>query len=84
MPLSYKTLLVSLTFVFMGVIGSFTAPFLVGPNAPQMLGVAMEQIFGVYQEEEQASALAVFMFLLCSAMGYFYIRSMIKDDSPSN
>ncbi|QYR19079.1 ABC transporter permease [Paenibacillus sp. sptzw28] len=83
LPLSYKTLLVALTFVFMGVIGSFTAPFLIGPNAPQMLGVAMEQIFGVYQEEELASAVAVFMFLLCSVMGYFYIRTMIKEDKAS-
>jgi ABC-type spermidine/putrescine transport system permease subunit I len=84
LPLSYKTLLVALTFVFMGVIGSFTAPFLIGPNAPQMLGVAMEQVFGVYQEPEQASAIAVFLFLLCSIMGYFYIRSMVKEDAPSN
>lgn len=80
LPLSKQTLLVALTFVFMGVIGSFTAPFLIGPNAPQMLGVDMQQIFGVYQQEKLAAALAVFMFLLCSIMGYFYIRTMIKDD----
>lgn len=78
-PLSYKTLLVAATFVFMGVIGSFTAPYLIGPNSPQVLGVAMHQVFSVYQETAQASALAVFMFLLCSAMGYFYIRTMAKD-----
>lgn len=81
LPLSYKTLLVALTFVFMGILGSFTAPFLMGPNAPQMMGVAMQQVFGVYQEERLAAAMAVFMFLLCSAMGYFYIRTMIKDDA---
>ncbi|MGG1657841.1 ABC transporter permease [Brevibacillus sp. NRS-1366] len=79
LPLSYKTMLVAVTFVFMGVIGSFTAPYLIGPNAPQVLGVAMHQVFSVYQETAQASALAVFMFLLCSAMGYFYIRTMTKD-----
>ncbi|MBM7566396.1 ABC-type spermidine/putrescine transport system permease subunit I [Paenibacillus sacheonensis] len=80
LPLTYKTLLVAVTFVFMGVIGSFTAPFLLGPNAPQMLGVSMEQIFGVFQEKQQASALAFFTFLLCSFMGYFYIRSMVKEE----
>lgn len=79
-PLTYKTLLVAVTFVFMGVIGSFTAPFLLGPNAPQMLGVSMEQIFGVFQEKQQAAALAFFTFLLCSFMGFFYIRSMIKEE----
>jgi ABC-type spermidine/putrescine transport system permease subunit I len=81
LPLSYKTLLVAVTFVFMGVIGSFTAPFLIGPNAPQMLGVAMEQVFSVYQQERLAAATAVFMFLLCSVMGCFYIRSMAKEEA---
>jgi ABC-type spermidine/putrescine transport system permease subunit I len=81
LPLSYKTLLVAVTFVFMGVIGSFTAPFLIGPNAPQMLGVSMDQIFSVFQEKEQAAALAFFTFFLCSGMGYFYIRTMVKEES---
>lgn len=81
LPLTYKTLLVAVTFVFMGVIGSFTAPFLIGPNAPQMLGVSMEQVFGVFQEKQLAAAIAFFTFLLCSVMGYFYIRSMITEES---
>jgi ABC-type spermidine/putrescine transport system permease subunit I len=80
-PLSYKTFLVALTFVFMGVIGSFTAPFLIGENSPQMLGVAMEQVFGVFREREQAAAIAVFTFLLCSVLGFFYIRSMAKEEA---
>jgi putative spermidine/putrescine transport system permease protein len=81
LPLTYKTLLVAVTFVFMGVIGSFTAPFLIGANAPQMLGVSMEQVFGVFQEKQLAAAIAFFTFLLCSVMGYFYIRSMITEES---
>lgn len=84
LPMTYKTLLVAVTFVFMGVIGSFTAPFLLGPNAPQMLGVSMEQVFSVFHEKEQAAALAFFTFLLCSGLGYFYIRSMIAEESVKN
>ncbi|CAI6085770.1 ABC transporter permease [Cohnella sp. JJ-181] len=80
-PLSYKTFLVALTFVFMSVIGSFTAPYLLGPNSPQMLGVSMQQVFGIFREQEQAAAMAVFTFLLCSVLGYFYIRSMAKDEA---
>lgn len=80
LPLSYRTMLVAVTFIFMGIIGGFTAPYLLGPNSPQVMGVAMRQVFSVYQETELASAYAVFMFLLCSFMGYFYIRTMIKDD----
>lgn len=81
LPLTYKTMLVAVTFVFMGVIGSFTAPFLIGPNAPQMLGVSMDQIFSVFQDRQLAAATAFFTFMLCSVMGYFYIRSMIKEES---
>jgi len=79
-PLTSKTTLVAITFIFMGVIGGYTAPYMLGPNAPQMLGVLIEQTFGVYLEPAQASALAVLMFLLCTIVGVFYIRSMIKDN----
>lgn len=79
-PLSYKTFLVALTFVFMGVIGSFTAPYLIGANSPQMLGVSMQQVFSVFREREQAAALAFFSFLLCSVLGAFYIRSMAEEE----
>lgn len=79
-PLTYKTFLVAITFVFMGVIGSFTAPFLIGANAPQMLGVSMQQVFSVFQEREQAAAMAFFSFILCSVLGAFYIRSMAQEE----
>ncbi len=79
LPLSYKTMWVAVTFIFMGIMGSFTAPFLIGANSPQVLGVAMQQVFSSFQETHTASAMAVFMFLLCSFMGYFYIRTMVKD-----
>ncbi|MFC4401984.1 ABC transporter permease [Gracilibacillus xinjiangensis] len=78
LPLSYRTMLVALTFLFMGIVGSFTAPFLIDRNAPQMLGVSMQQHFSVFNEIEQSSSLAVFMFLLCSLVGFFYIYSNIK------
>ncbi|UFT99045.1 ABC transporter permease subunit [Radiobacillus kanasensis] len=74
-PLSYRTMLVAITFLFMGMVGSFTAPFLIDRNAPQMLGVSMQQHFSVFNEIGQSSSLAVFMFVLCSFVGYFYIRS---------
>ncbi|MGG4034767.1 ABC transporter permease subunit [Paenibacillus cisolokensis] len=82
-PLSYKTFLVALTFVFMGVIGSFTAPFLLGANSPQMLGVSMQQVFSVFRERELAAAMAFFSFLLCSVLGAFYIRSMAKEEQAN-
>jgi len=84
LPMSMKTMLVAVTFVFMGVIGSFTAPYMLGPNHPQMLGVAMFQYFSNYLIPQQASAIAFFMFILTSAMGAFYIFNMIKSESARN
>jgi len=45
MPMNLVPLLIVLTFTFIGVVGSFTIPFLIGPNAPQMLGVAIQAYF---------------------------------------
>ncbi|MBP3040790.1 ABC transporter permease subunit [Bacillaceae bacterium Marseille-Q3522] len=83
LPMSLKTMLVALTFLFMGIVGSFTNPFLIDRNAPQMLGVAMQQHFSVYNELGQASSMSIFMFLLSATMGYFYIRSMMKENMKS-
>nr|WP_307860633.1 hypothetical protein [Paenibacillus cisolokensis] len=69
--------------MFMGVIGSFTAPFLLGANSPQMLGVSMQQVFSVFRERELAAAMAFFSFLLCSVLGAFYIRSMAKEEQAN-
>lgn len=79
-PLTSKTTLVAVTFIFMGVIGGYTAPYMLGPNAPQMLGVLIQQTFGVYLEPAQSSALAVLMFLMCTLVGFIYIRSMVKEN----
>ncbi|KGX86605.1 ABC transporter permease [Pontibacillus litoralis] len=79
-PLSYKTMLVATTFLFMGIVGSFTAPFLVDSNAPQMLGVSMQQHFSVYHEFGQASSIAVIMFIMSAGIGYLYIHSMMKEE----
>lgn len=81
LPMSLKTMLVAVTFVFMGIVGSFTAPYMLGPNHPQMLGVAMYQQFSNFMEPRQASAIAFFLFILTSAMGAFYIFNMVKKES---
>jgi ABC-type spermidine/putrescine transport system permease subunit I len=80
LPLSLKSALVAATFVFIGNVGSFTTPFLMGTNAPRMLGVALYQEFGVFHNLPQAAALSVFMFALCAIVGAFYIRSMTRKE----
>jgi len=72
-PLNFVPLLIVAMFSFIGVLGSFTIPYLVGPNAPQMLGVAMQAYFGSYQQPQPAVAIAVMSFAICSVAGVIYV-----------
>lgn len=79
-PLSVKSMLIALTFVFMGNVGSFTTPFLMGSNYPRMLGVALYNEFRIYFHINESAALSVFMFIISSFMGAMYIYSSMKED----
>ena len=67
------------TFIFMSQIGAFTIPYLVGPNNPKMLGVALFQQQSSYADYPKAMALSVIMFLLCSVGAVLYIWTSLKD-----
>ena len=58
---------------FIGVIGSYTIPYLLGGNAPQMLGVAMTAYNGSYQRPQPAVAMAVMTFILAAVAGAIYV-----------
>ena len=80
LPLVYKDLIVSGTFILMGQIGSFTIPYLTGPNNPDMLGVLLYQQSATYMDYERAAALSVLMFLLCLVGAIIYIRANMKEE----
>ena len=73
LPLTYSDIFITSTFVFMSNIGSFTTPYLMDGNNPQMLGISLFTQFnnGNY---ERAAALSViiFAFSLVSAVVYIY------------
>jgi putative spermidine/putrescine transport system permease protein len=73
LPLNMVPLLIVLTFTFIGVVGSFTIPFLIGPNAPQMMGVAIQAYFSNYNQPQSAVALAVMLFAICAVAGGLYV-----------
>lgn len=81
LPLSYKDALVAMTFTFMGNVGSFTTPFLMGGNSPKMLGIALYDQFNSYMDYERAAALSVIMFLICSLSALVYIYSNLKEQA---
>jgi putative spermidine/putrescine transport system permease protein len=78
LPLSFNDFLIAVTFVFMGNVASFTTPYLMGARAPIMLGVALQLEFSSFQHMEKSAAISVFLFLLSSLMGGFYIYKSLK------
>lgn len=73
LPLNLVPAMIVITFAFIGVLGSFTIPYLIGPNAPQMLAVAMNSYFTSYQQPQPAVAMAVISFLLAAIAGAVYV-----------
>lgn len=79
-PLVWVPLLIVATFTFIGVLGSYTIPYLIGPNAPQMLGVAMTAYNGSYQRPQPAVAMAVMTFVLAAIAGAIYVWGTSRTD----
>ena len=77
-PLTTKDILIAATFIFMSNIGSFTTPYLMGGNYPQMLGISLFTQFN-NMHYERAAALSVLMFLICSLAAAVYIYTNMKD-----
>ena len=73
LPMNLVPLLIVLTFTFIGVVGSFTIPYLIGPNAPQMMGVAIQAYFSNYNQPQAAVAMAVMLFLMAAVAGVLYV-----------
>ena len=78
LPLSFNDFLIAMTFVFMGNVAAFTTPYLIGARSPMMLGVALQQEFSTFQNMERSAAISVFLFLISSLMGGFYIYKSLK------
>lgn len=84
LPLTYKDIIVSATFILTGQIGSFTIPYLTGPNNPKMLGILLYQQTSTYMDYQRAAALSVLMFLICLGGAVVYIRANLREDVWEN
>lgn len=78
LPLTRLQALIVGTFTAIGVLGSFTVPYVTGPNAPQMLGVAMDEYYGAYGRPQQAEAMAVMLFVVAAIVGVPYVWAMAR------
>jgi ABC-type spermidine/putrescine transport system permease subunit I len=78
LPLSIRDVMIAMTFIFMSNISSFTTPYLIGGNFPQMMGVYLRKQFS-NRNYELAAAVSVLIFLFSSVSAVVYIYTNLKD-----
>jgi putative spermidine/putrescine transport system permease protein len=78
LPLNFLPTLITVTLLFITIFGSFTIPYLVGGNAPQMLGVTMTNYLTQYMRRAEAVTMAVLAFAIAAAVGIVYVASVSR------
>jgi putative spermidine/putrescine transport system permease protein len=83
LPLNTVPTMIALTLLFISIFGSFTIPYLVGGNAPQMLGVTMTNYLIQYLRRTEAVTMAVIAFIIAAAVGAIYVASVVRRERQS-
>jgi len=78
LPLIERPLLIVICLNFIGIFGSYTLPYLLGPAAPQVMGVLMQNTYSQFLAPLEAQTQAVITFLACAIVGLLYIRTIIR------
>jgi putative spermidine/putrescine transport system permease protein len=81
LPLITRPALIAFSLNFLGIFGSYTIPYLLGPASPQMMGVFMQQTFGQYRRPDDAETQAVITFIICALVGFLYVRTVASQRS---
>jgi ABC-type spermidine/putrescine transport system permease subunit I len=69
------------TLNFIGIFGTYTLPYLLGPAAPEMMSAFMSRTFTDLREPIRAQTQAVISFIIASAVGYLYIRTVLRQNA---
>ncbi len=78
LPLTTRAVVIVFCLNVIGVFGSFTIPYLLGPAQPMMMGVSMQQTFNNYQDRTGALTQAVITFAFCAVVGLLYVRTVTR------
>ncbi len=78
LPLVQRPAMIVFCLNVIGTFGAFTLPYLLGPAAPQMMGVYMQQTYSGYQDRAGAETQAVITFLFSAVVGILYVRTVTK------
>jgi len=80
-PQMRRSLLIAFALIFMGIIGAFTVPYMLGPPAPEMMSVFMQRTLGNLHDPASAQVQAVVLMVISSIVGGFYIATMVKSSA---
>lgn len=79
LPQLQRSLLIAFALIFLGIIGAYTVPYLLGPPAPEMMGVFMQRTLGNLNRPAEAEVQAVVLMAMASVVGALYIVTMIRN-----
>jgi putative spermidine/putrescine transport system permease protein len=78
LPQITRSLVIAFSLVFIFVIGSFTVPVLLGPPAPEMMGVYIQRTLGELLQPDVAKVQATILLAVSSVVGGLYIFTMAR------
>ena len=80
LPQVQRSLLIAFSLVFLGVIGSYTIPYLLGPPAPEMMGVFIRRTLSDLNRPEEAGVQATILLIVAAIVAALYISMMKNRD----
>lgn len=83
LPQLTRSIVVVTALNFLGIFGSFTVPYILGPAAPQMMSIFMQNTFSELQEAGTSEVQAAVTFLVCLVAGLIYTVSVFRDAAGS-
>lgn len=82
-PMTTVPTVIVATFTAVGVMGSFTVPYMIGPAAPNMLGVTLQQTYASYARPQNAQVMAVVLFVMAAGIGALYVWANARQAKQS-
>ncbi|MDR3474345.1 MAG: ABC transporter permease subunit [Devosia sp.] len=83
LPQLTRSIIVVIALNFLGVFGSFTVPYILGPAAPQMMSIFMQNTFSELHQGTTSEVQAAVTFLVCLIAGVIYTISVFRDAAGS-
>lgn len=82
-PLAFVPIVIATTFTAIGIMGSFTIPYFLGANQPNMLGVEIAMYFQAYNRPQQSIVMAFVIFAAASLIAVLYVWANVRSAKQS-